>query len=233
MDLCFLMKRHSVRKKKKYHLVLKNRRCCLLFRLDKAWLVQKVEKMNTRSVFIFHREREVYFPQQQHPLLHFGWSQGRVGGGGTNGKDRQEKNSSFSGFETDTGNLWGTSSSGRKISTHTAPHRSAQRAHSVACVMENNTASQQPALVLEKRGGIEEELQSMWGRWMTLKAAVCWQKFYHSHSTYPYQESQTISLHREDWQYHSSPCRIWVLPLLNFAMMLVTILANASSSSVS
>lgn len=81
MDLCFLMKRHSVRKKKKYHLVLKNRRCCLLFRLDKAWLVQKVEKMNTRSVFIFHREREVYFPQQQHPLLHFGWSQGRVGGG--------------------------------------------------------------------------------------------------------------------------------------------------------
>lgn len=161
MDLCFLMKSHSVRKKKKCHLVLKNRRCCLLLRLHKAWLVLSVEKMNTRSVFVFHREWEVYSPQQQHPLLHFGWSQGGGGGGcwKTDGEDSQEKNSSYSGFETDTGNLWGTSSSGRKISTHTAPHRSAQWVQSVACVMENNTASQQSGLVLGKKGRLEEELE--------------------------------------------------------------------------
>lgn len=39
----------------------------------------KNEHLEHFTVSIFHREREIYFPQQWHPLLHLGWSKGRRG----------------------------------------------------------------------------------------------------------------------------------------------------------
>lgn len=215
MYLCFLMTSHSARKRKnKYYPVLKRRRCCLLLRLDKAWLVWSMEKSAYLECFHILQGNYSLFPTAAA-------ASSAVLVGAKGGEKQMKKTDKRRALlilvlkhikETCEGPAH---QEGRFPPTPL--HAGQLSEHTTQRVRRKITQPRNSQGLCWKRGeGTEEERRSVWGRWMAAKATVCWEALDHGHCARTRQESQAINLHGAHRHYRRESVEdlshCWTLP---------------------